>query len=291
MKETGFKKKLSKLDYHHRKSLIDFGILKPSQRRQCELLGLSRSSLYYSPIGYSEEDLLIMQRMDEIHTDTPWLGYRKHYKILEQEGFDIGEDRVRRFMRTLDIEAIYPAKKTTIPNKKHKKYPYLLRRKLINFPNHVWSIDITYIRMLEGFCYLVAIIDWYSRFVLSWRLSNSLETRFCIEALYEALAKYPNPEILNADQGFQFTDINFINALLEHDIKISMNGKGRSLDNIVIERFWWSLKHENIYLNDYANMKDLRQGIIAYIKYYNYERMHQSLNYQTPAQVYFKEII
>lgn len=291
MKKIGFKKKISKLDYHDRKLLVDFDILQPSQRQQCDLLDLSRSSLYYTPVGYSLEDLAIMRRMDEIHTKTPWLGYRKHYRILLQEEFNIGEDRVRQYMRIMAIEAIYPGKKTTIPNKNHKKYPYLLRGREIVRPNQVWSIDITYIRMAEGFCYLVAIIDWYSRFVLSWRLCNSLETRFCIEALYEALSKYPNPEILNSDQGCQFTDLEFINVLLEHGVLISMNGKGRSTDNIAIERFWRSLKYEDIYLNDYVNLKDLKLGIENYMKYYNYERMHQGLDYKIPADVYFKAII
>jgi putative transposase len=245
--------------------------------------------LYYSPVGYSFEDLAIMRHIDETHTAHPWYGYRKHYRILIQQGFSIGADRVRQLMRVMAIEAIYPAKQTTIHNKNHKKYPYLLRDKSITRPNQVWSMDITYIRMLQGFCYLVAVIDWRSRFVLSWRLSNSLETRPCIEALYEALAKYPNPETSNTDQGCQFTDTDFINVLKEHGIEISMNGRGRSIDNIVIERFWWSLKYENIYLNDYADLKDLRQGISNYIQYYNFERMHQSLDYKTPADIYLTE--
>lgn len=270
--------------------MIEEGI-KPSVRKQCDLLDVARSNIYYEPVGYSEEDLEIMHRIDEIHTDQPWLGYRKHYEILKREGYSIGEDRTRILMRVLDIEAIYPAKKTTIRNKDHKTYPYLLRHLNIEKPNQVWATDITYIRMAKGFCYLVAVIDWFSRKVLSWRLSNSLDKEFCIEALLEALKNYPCPDIFNTDQGCQFTSLEFLKILLDLGIKVSMNGKGRSLDNIIIERFWWSLKHENIYLNDYKNLKEVNNGLKEYMHYYNQLRLHQSLNYLTPFEVYFRFLI
>lgn len=274
-----------------REDLIDKGILAPSIRRQCDLLEIDRSNLYYIPVGYSKDDLKIMHRMDEIHTEYPWLGYRRHHATLLREGFSIGEERTRIYMRVLDIQAIYPRKKTTIRNKDHKTYPYLLRNLDISKPNQVWATDITYIRLVKGFCYLVAIIDWHSRAILSWRLSNSLDKDFCIEALKEALAKYPAPDIFNTDQGCQFTSLEFLKILLNLGTKISMDSKGRALDNIIIERFWWSIKHENIYLNDYRDLKEVQEAIKKYMHYYNQIRLHQSLNYQTPFEVYFRFLI
>lgn len=271
-----------------REALIELSLFKPSIRTQCDLLNLYRSNLYYQPIGFSDYDFKILNRMDEIHTEQPWFGHRRLHESLKLENFSVGRDRVRDYMKVLDIEAIYPAKRTTIKNKQHKTYPYLLRGLAIEKPNQVWATDITYIRMNKGFCYLVAVIDWYSRMILSWELSNTLDKDFCIAVLIEALTKYPHPDILNSDQGCQFTSPEFTEKLLERDVKVSMNGKGRSLDNIIIERFWWSIKHENIYLNDYNNLKEIRLAIENYMLYYNQKRIHQSLNYQTPFEVYFR---
>jgi putative transposase len=261
-----------------------------SVREQCDFIELSRSSMYYNPVpAFSDEDLIILNKMDEIFTEKPFYGHRKIWKSLNRLGYSIGKDRVNKYMKILGLEVFYPKPKTSIQNKEHKIYSYLLKQHLIDCPNKVWSTDITYIKMTKGFCYLVAIIDWYSRFVLSHRLSNTLDTRFCIECLEDALNKYPKPLIFNTDQGCQFTSNAFTNILEKNLIQISMDSVGRAIDNIIIERFWRSIKYENIYLNDYQNIQEVKLGVKSYISFYNTERLHQSLMYMTPSEIYFEK--
>jgi putative transposase len=256
---------------------------------QCKLLGLSKGSLYYKKKSrFNSEDLKILNRMDEIYSKTPIYGYRKIHQELKHDGFEIGKDRVLKYMQVLGIEAIYPRrfKTTSVKDKSHKVYPYLLNGMEISQPNQVWAIDITYIRLTGGFVYFVGIIDWYSRCLLSYQISNSLEIHFCLDVLKEALSLFPKPQIFNSDQGSQFTSEQFTNILKENEIAISMDSKGRALDNIIIERFFRTLKYEDIYLKEYQNVKELKQGINEYIDFYNNERFHQSLNYHTPKEMY-----
>lgn len=263
-----------------------------SIKAQCELLELSRSVVYYEPVEeFSETELLIMNRMDEIFTEQPFYGHRKLWKQLKKEGYFIGRDKTLGFMHTLGLEAFYPHKKvnTSMANKAHKKYPYLLKGLEIVRPNQVWSIDITYIRIRGGFCYLAAIIDWFSRSILSYRISNSLEVQFCIDALHAAFEKYGVPEIFNSDQGSQFTSEDFTNELNDRKIKISMDSVGRATDNIIIERFFRSLKYEDIYLKEYQSVAELKEGIRVYIEFYNHRRIHQSLDYKIPFEVYLSK--
>lgn len=258
-------------------------------KEQCETLGISRSSVYYeSKAELNVEDLRMMRKIDEIYTEYPFYGYRRQYQELIESGFQVGEDRVRRLMRKMALRVFYP-KKTSMPNRKHKIYPYLLRGLKIIKPQQVWAADISYIPMAQGFCYLVAIMDWYSRFLLSWRLSNSLDVHFCMEALNEALAQYGNPTIFNTDQGSQFTSQIFTGVLLNKSIQISMDSVGRWADNVIIERFFRSIKWEDLYLKNYESMKEVRQGCDAYIQFYNSKRKHSSLDYKTPKEVYFGE--
>ena len=262
---------------------------------QCELLDLNRSSIYYQPQpAFSKEELAILNKMDSIFTDYPFYGYRRVYLELLDQGFLVGRDRVLKYMRVLGLETFYPRKRrTTIPNKEHKIYPYLLRDVDICRPNQVWAADITYIRMNKGFCYLVAIIDWYSRRILSWRISNSLDVGFCLDALQEALDKFGVPEIFNTDQGSQFTSKEFTDILKAYGVQISMDGKGRAIDNVIIERFFRSLKYEDIYRKDYGNIPSLKEGVFNYMNLYNYRRRHSSLANRRPAEVYEtdKEVI
>ncbi len=253
------------------------------------MLDLCKSSLYYrARAQYSSEDIKILNRMDEIYTEQPFTGYKKIHQQLLREGFLIGRDRVLKYMHILGLETIYPKKKKGLsnPDKEHIIYPYLLKDIEITMPNKVWAIDITYIRMKGGFIYLVAIIDWFSKYLLSYRLSNSLEVSFCKKAFEDALEKYPRAEILNSDQGSQFTSSIFTKILLENNIKISMNSKGRAIDNIAIERFFRTLKYENVYINEYETVKEVKQGIKKYIQFYNVKRLHQSLEYNTPYEIY-----
>jgi len=256
--------------------------------RQCALLGLSRASLYYQPAPASEEDLELMALMDRQYLKTPFYGSRKMTAWLRQQGHRVNRKRVRRLMGLLGLEAIYRRPNTSKPSPEHKVYPYLLRGLEINRVNQVWAADITYIPMARGFLYLVAIMDWYSRYVLAWRLSNTLDADFCIEALEEALRK-GTPEIFNTDQGSQFTSEAFTNVLLERGIQISMDGKGRCMDNIFVERLWRSVKYEEVYLKAYQNVPEAKAGIGAYLRLYNDERPHQALDYQTPHQVFQAE--
>jgi putative transposase len=256
-----------------------------SVREQCELLGLNRSTAYYTPAGETKENLCLMRRIDKQYLKTPWYGSRRMTVWLAQEGFAVNRKRVQRLMRLMDIEAIYPRPRTTEVASEHRKFPYLLRDREITKPDEVWAADITYIPMVSGFMYLVAIIDWYSRYVLAWRLSNSLESSFCVEVLEEALSQR-RPEIFNTDQGVQFTSRMFTGRLEAAGVSISMDGKGRALDNVFIERLWWSVKYEHVYLHDHTTVKSLHGGLETYLNYFNRERPHQSLEYSTPWDVY-----
>jgi putative transposase len=268
------------------------GLLEPcleglSIRRQCELIKLNRSNLYYTPVEVSKETLQIMHRIDEIFTKHPYYGSRRIKEALRLENYDIGRERVQTLMRNMGLEAIYPKPNLSKHHPEHKIYPYLLRGVKITRPNQVWSTDITYIRLACGFLYLTAIMDWYSRYVLAWRLSNSLEPGFCIEALEDALEK-GCPDIFNSDQGSQFTSNDFTKILLSRNIKISMDGRGRVFDNIFIERLWRSLKYEEVYPKGYQVYADAREGLDDYFPLYNNERLHQSLGYKTPQKVHYE---
>lgn len=255
--------------------------------RQCELLSLNRSGFYYIPRPKKGDRLngMLMRLIDEQYMETPFYGVRRMTAFLIRKGYRVNRKRVGRLMRLIGLCAIYPKKRTTFSNKQHRKYPYLLSELEITRPNQVWSADITYIRLKRGFVYLVAIMDWYSRYVLSWRLSTTLSADFCIEALKEALAM-ACPYIFNSDQGVQFTSEEWIRLLVENGIEISMDGKGRVFDNIFVERLWRSLKCEEVYPNEYESVKDARNRISAYFRFYNEKRQHQSLGYKTPLEVW-----
>ena len=255
-----------------------------SVRRQCELLGLNRSTWYYEPAPESAANLALMRQIDEQYLRTPFYGSRRMAVWLRRAGQEVNRKRVQRLMRTMGLEAIYPKPRTTVTAICHK-YPYLLRNLEITRPDHVWSADITYVPLRSGYLYLTAILDWYSRYVLAWRLSNSLDSDFCVEALEEALAR-GRPEIFNTDQGVQFTSGAFTGRLQAAAVSISMDGRGRALDNVFVERLWRSVKYEEVYLKDYVTGADCRAGLAAYLKFYCEERPHQSLAYRTPAEVY-----
>jgi len=259
-----------------------------SLRRQCELIGLTRSTYYYEPAGESELNLRLMRLIDEQYLKTPFYGWPKMSAMLRRQGYPVNHKRVQRLMHLMGLHAIYPKPKTTLASPGHKKYPYLLKGLKIVRPNQVWSADITYVPMQQGFMYLVAIIDWFSRYVLSWQLSNTLDGRFCLEALQHAL-QLGRPEIFNIDQGVQFTALEFTNCLEQAGIRISMDGRGRALDNIFIERLWRSVKYEDIYIKDYTSVPCLDTGLDHYFRFYNQERPHQCLAYRTPAEVHFGE--
>ena len=265
--------------------MIDPGHETISVCRQCELLGLPRSTFYYRPATETEENLLLMRLLDEQYLTRPFYGSRKMVEALAAQGHEVNRKRVQRLMRLMGIAALAPRRSTSRPAKGHRVFPYLLRGVSITHSDHVWSVDITYIPLRGGFVYLVAIIDWYSRYVLSWRLSDRLDSSFCLEALDEAL-KGGKPEIFNSDQGSQFTSLEFTSRLLDRAVAISMDGRGRALDNAFIERLWRSLKYEDIYLKEYATIDELYEGLARYFFFYNHERFHQALDYQTPYQVY-----
>lgn len=265
--------------------MIDRDHLQLSLRRQCQLLGLARSSLYYEPRPESDEDLLLMRLLDEQYTRTPFYGIRRMTAWLKRQGQVVNHKRVQRLLRLLGLEAIYPKPKLSQPAPGHRIYPYLLRGVRVERVNQVWSSDITYVRLVSGFVYLVAVIDWFSRYVLSWEISVTLDSDFCVSALERALG-IGQPEIFNTDQGAQFTSQVFTQRLREREIRISMDGRGRALDNIFVERLWRSVKYEDIYLKDYVSVSDVMGGLRQYFTFYNGERLHQSLNYQTPAAVY-----
>ena len=256
--------------------------------RQAELLDITRSSIYYEPLGLTVEDKELMRAIDEVYTKYPFYGSRRIAKHLSrQTPEDINRKRIQRLMRIMGIEAVYPKPNLSLNTLEHRTYPYLLKGLQIVRPNQVWSTDITYIRLKHGFVYLIAFIDWFSRFVLSWKLSTTLEVGFCIEAGEEAIRKYGLPEIENSDQGVQFTSWDYLNLWPADKVKISMDGKDRALDNIFVERLWRSLKYEEVYLNNYETVADARAGISNYFPFYNDKRLHQSLNYQTPSEIYF----
>ena len=265
--------------------MIDPGHPRLSLSRQCGLVGLNRSSYYYEPAEESEENLLYMRLIDEQYMRTPFYGSRNMTTWLRENGHEVNRKRVQRLMRLMGIEAIYPKPKTSEAAKDHKKYPYLLRDVKIIRPNQVWSTDITYIPMPRGFMYLVAVIDWYSRYVLSWELSNTMDSGFCLKALESALT-VATPEIFNTDQGVQFTCTAYTGRLERQGIQISMDGKGRALDNVFIERFWRSLKYEEIYLWNHETVPELMSGIQRYFRSYNEQRPHQSLGNAKPKFVY-----
>jgi len=272
-----------------RRAMITQDVPFLSVRRQCELLSISRSGLYYRPEPTSPDELALMRRIDELHLKYPFYGSRKLSEVLRKEGRDANRKRIQRLMRLMGLEAMVPKPKTSEAHPEHVTYPYLLRGLVISRVNQVWATDITYIPMKAGFVYLVAIMDWYSRRVLSWRISNTLDTAFCIDALQEALDRFGQPEIFNSDQGAQFTADAFTSILRARGVAISMDGKGRCLDNVFVERLWRSLKYEEVYLHAYDDVAEARAGIGRYMRFYNDERPHQSLGYQTPAAFYAGE--
>ena len=262
-----------------------------SLTKQASLLDLSRSSLYYEPVGTSEADLLVMAALDELHLEFPFYGSRRLVDELLGLGFAIGRDHVRTLMRTMGMMALYPKKKLSLPHPGHKIYPYLLRGKTITRAGEVWTADVTYLPMERGFAYLGAIMDWASRKVLSFRLSNTLDASFCVEALEEALERYGAPEIMNTDQGSQFTSEGFTSVLQAHDVQISMDGRGRWLDNVFIERLWRSVKYEEVYLKAYETLPEARRELAAYFDFYNTRRRHQGLEGRTPDEVYWATLL
>ena len=255
--------------------------------RQCELLGLPRATYYYEPANETPENLKLMRLIDELYTARPFLGSRKMVAELKlHQDVDVNRKRVQRLMRLMGIASVLPKPGSSAPHPEHTIYPYLLRNIEIERPNQVWSTDITYIPVAHGWMYLVAVIDWHTRFVLSWELSNTIDISFCVDALCRALA-YATPEIFNTDQGSQFTSDKFTRILKDRGIKISMDGKGRCLDNVWIERLWRSVKYEEVYLNEYESAVEAWQRLARYFEYYNFDRPHQSLDYITPAHAYF----
>jgi putative transposase len=265
--------------------LVEGGHAEISVRRQCELLGVNRSSLYYQPAGESEENLKLMRLLDEEYMRHPFYGSRRMKLWLGEQGHEVNRKRVRRLMEVMGIEAVYPQPKVSQPGEGHKIHPYLLKGVEVTRVNQVWSTDITYIRLTGGFVYLVAVMDWYSRYVLSWSVSVTMEVDFCVEALKRALRR-GRPEIFNSDQGSQFTSEKFSGELENRGIAISMDGRGRCFDNIFIERLWRSLKYEEVYLKEYGLVPEARAGIGNWFQFYNQERPHQSLGNQSPAAVF-----
>jgi putative transposase len=254
--------------------------------RQCDLVGLSRSSYYYSAEGETAENLYFMRLLDEQYTRTPFYGVRRMTVWLRQQGYMVNPKRVARLLRTLGLEPLYPKPRLSQPHPTHRIYPYLLRGVPITRVNQVWSTDITYIRLQGGFIYLVAVMDWFSRYVLSWALSITMDVTFCLEALEQALG-VATPDIFNSDQGAQFTSLDFTDRLMAAGVRISMDGRGRALDNVFVERLWRTVKYEEVYLKDYGTPREALQGLARFFQVYNQQRPHQALGYQTPARVYF----
>ena len=261
-----------------------------AKTRRCELLDVARSSAYYHPEPVSEADLALMRLIDEIHLELPFYGTRRMRDELEERGHKVNRKRVQRLMRLMGLRALYPRRRTSQPGKGHKIYPYLLRGLSIERANQVWATDISFIPMAKGFMYLVAIMDWHSRRVLSWRVSNTMDTDFCIGALEEALQRFGAPEIFNTDQGAQFTSEAFTDVLKDHGIKISMDGKGRWIDNVFVERLWRSVKYEDVYLHAYETPTELRAGLARYFTFYNTQRRHSALDRRTPDAVYYEQV-
>ena len=269
-----------------RRALVSADHPRLSVVRQCALVSISRSSYYYTPSGESELNLVLMREIDRQFLETPWYGSRQMARHLRRRGYDVGRTRIRRLMRTMGLQAIYQKPRTSTPNAQHRVYPYLLRGLSIEHPNQVWCADITYIPMYRGFMYLVAVMDWHTRAVLSWRLSNTIDSAFCVEALEEALSRYGKPEIFNTDQGSQFTSEEFTDTLSGAGVRISMDGKGRWMDNVFIERLWRSLKYECVYLREFETGLSAQQEIENWLHYYNTDRPHSSLGDKTPMEAY-----
>jgi len=269
--------------------MIDFNNSKISVEFQCSLLGISRSTVYYKPRQVKQRDLDLMRIIDEQYLETPFYGSRSMRNHIRRLGWTINRKPIQRLMKRMGLQAICPKPKTTKPHPQNKVYPYLLRGLKIAHPDQVWAADITYVPMSRGFMYLVAIMDWHSRKVLSWRVSNSIDADFCVEALEEAIVKYGCPEIFNTDQGSQFTSESFIKVLKDNHIKISMDGRGRFMDNIFIERLWWTVKYQYLYLRAFEGGKDLRKGLKKWFQFYNRDRSHQSLEDWTPNEIYYKK--
>jgi putative transposase len=265
--------------------LIEPGYGLISIRRQCELVGLARNSFYYQPAMESPLNLLLMRLLDEQYTRSPFYGRPRMTERLRRLGYAVNPKRIQRLMRIMGLQAVYPKPRTTVPAKDHRVYPYLLRGLRVVAPNQAWCADITYVPMVQGFMYLVAVMDWFSRYVLSWELSNTLDGAFCLEVLRSALHQ-GQPQIFNTDQGSQFTAQAFADTLETAGIRISMNGRGRALDNVFVERLWRSVKYEDIYLKQYDSVPSLLAGLEAYFTFYNDERPHQSLGYRTPAEIH-----
>jgi putative transposase len=274
------------LSVKERRALVEWEQPELSLTVQTQLLGISRSSLYYRPISPSEEEIALKHRIDELYTDYPFFGSRRIMVWLQKEGRDVNRKAVQRHMREMGLEAIAPG--PNLSKRQHQQgiYPYLLRHLTITEPNQVWGVDITYVRMKGGWMYLVAILDWYSRYIVSWEVDQTLEMPFVVTAVTNALA-HAHPTIVNSDQGSHFTSPHYLSLLQEHDIHISMDSRGRALDNVFTERLWRTIKYEHIYLNEYQSPRELRQGLARYLTFYNEQRPHQSLAYRTPAEVYF----
>ncbi len=270
--------------------MIDRDHSELSISRQCQLLDIPRSTFYHVADPVSDADLEIMALIDQCHLERPFCGSRRIRGWLADQGHLVNRKRVQRLMRTMGIAALYPKRNLSLANQAHKVYPYLLRNLVIDRPNQVWATDITYIPMARGFVYLVVVMDWYSRKVLSWRVSNTLDTRFCVEALEEAIETYGCPEIFNTDQGSQFTSEDFTGVLKKNHIQISMDGKGRWVDNVFVERLWRSVKYEEVYLKAYDDMRSAKRSLDDYFRFYNSERRHQSLNNETPDMVYHQPV-
>jgi len=269
-----------------RKAMVELDNREISLTKQCFLLSISRSSLYYKPKGLSERDLVLMKAIDEQYLKTPYYGRRRMRHALKKRGYQVSEKKVRRLMQLMGLRAIAPGPFTSTKAPEHKVFPYLLRDLKITRSNQVWSSDITYIPIMGNFMYLCAIIDWYSRKVVAWSLSTTLDAEFCVSCLERAIARYGAPEIFNSDQGSQFTSEEFIKILEKNKIRISMDGRGRFLDNIFIERLWRSLKYELIYIQEFVSVPELRKGLMTWFESYNKERFHQALGYQTPDDIY-----
>ena len=268
-----------------RRGLVEAGHERIPIYRQCELLGLSRSSYYYEPCEETRFNEHLMRLLDRQYLETPYYGARRMTAMLRRQGYEVNVKRVRRLLKLMGLETMYPKKRRILSVPGHRVYPYLLKGVTIDHPDQVWSTDITYIPLARGFLYLVVILDWHSRFVLSWRLSNTLDEAFCVEALEEALAS-GKPEIFNSDQGSQFTSEAFTGRLERAEVRISMDGRGRAFDNIFVERFWRSLKYEEVYLHAYRDGREAYEGIERFVSRYCFERPHQALGYQTPYEVY-----
>lgn len=254
------------------------------------MLGVNRSSVYYQPVGESAENLHLMRLLDEQYTRAPFYGVLKMTAWLRQQGYVVNPKRVRRLLRTMGLEAVYQKPKTSEPHPGHTIFPYLLRHQIIDHCDQVWSTDITYVGLTRGFVYLMAVIDWYSRYVLGWALSPTLEADFCIEAVGQLLVQGGRCEVFNTDQGAQFTTNRFTQPLLDCGIQVSMDGRGRALDNIFVERLWRTVKYEHIFLHDFQTIREVKQGLYDYFQFYNHQRLHQSLDYKTPAQVYREKL-